>query len=63
MFAKQVMPCDTNFAEFKPLYAIGGHEINPSDIYYMELVDKHPDSAETMRYVAELLLHSYDIYI
>ncbi len=22
MFAKQVMPCDTNFAEFKPLYPI-----------------------------------------
>ena len=44
-----------NFAEFKPLYAI---EINPSNIYYMELVDGTSRTAETMRYV---LLHNYDV--
>jgi len=26
----------------------------------MELVDEHPDSSETMRYVSELLLHMYN---
>lgn len=63
MFAKHVLPCttsDSNFTGFKQLYAIGGDEVCPSTIYYMELVDEHPDSIETMRYVSELLLHTYN---
>lgn len=61
MFAKQVMPCATseNFTDFQQLYAIGGDEICPSTIYYMELVDKHPDSTDTMRYVSELLINTF----
>ncbi len=50
MFAKQCS--SSNFTDFKQLYAIGGNDICPSNIYYMELVDEHPDSVETMRYVA-----------
>ncbi len=55
MFAKQVMPNTTinsNLTEFKQLYAIGGDDTCPSSIYYMELVDEHPDSKETIRYVS-----------
>lgn len=48
------------FTEFKQLYAISCDKINPSTIYYMELVDEHPDSSETMRYVSELLLNTYN---
>ncbi len=29
-----------------------------SNIHYMELVDEHPDSNETMRFVSELLLRT-----
>ena len=65
MFAKQVMPrttSDSTFTEFefKQLYAISCDKISPSTIYYMELVDEHPDSSETMRYVSELLLNTYN---
>jgi len=58
-----VMPCttsDSTFTEFKQLYAISCDKISPSTIYYMELVDEHPDSSETMRYVSELLLNTYN---
>ena len=62
MFAKQMMPhpSDSTFTEFKDLYAITSNRASLSNIHYMELVDEHPDSTETMRYVSELLLHIYN---
>ena len=34
-----------------------------SNLYYMELLDEHPDSSDTMRYVSDILLqHSSSKY-
>ena len=52
MFAKQVMPCTTTESTFTDFNAISGDKISSSTIYYIELVDEHPDSSETMRYVS-----------
>ena len=45
--------------DFKTLYSesISG-EIEPSNIYYMVLLDEPPDSADTMRHVADILLNT-----
>lgn len=45
--------------ELKDLYAysIQG-AVNKSRMYYMELVDEHPDSTDTLRCVSDLLLHT-----
>ncbi len=43
--------------EFKDLYAYSTQDaVEKSNIYYMEMVDKNPDSSDTMRFVAELFL-------
>lgn len=60
MFAKLVLPCttsDKNLTEFKQLYAIGGDEVCPSTVYYLE-----PSGWTSRLYrnneVLELLLHT-----
>ncbi len=43
--------------EFKDLYAYSTQRlVEKSTIYYTELVDENPDSTDTMRFVAELML-------
>ena len=46
--------------DFKSLYAENKcKETTQSNMYYMELLDEHPDSVDTTRHVAELLLQNY----
>ncbi len=43
--------------EFKDLYAYSTQDaVEKSNIYYVEMVDENPNSSDTMRFVAELLL-------
>ena len=62
MFIKQKLSTDLSngvLHEFKDLYSYSTQGIiNKSIIYYMELVDENPDSADTMRCVSDLLLHT-----
>ena len=62
MFIKQKLSTDLSngvLHEFKDLYSYSTQgTINKSIIYYMELVDENPDSADTMRCVSDLLLHT-----
>ena len=50
-------PITNLLREFKDLYAYSTQGvINTSNIYYMELIDEHPDSADTLRCVSDLVL-------
>ena len=59
MFAKQMLPAHQVLKDLKTLYSENKcKDNNQSNIYYMELLDEHPDSANTMRHVANLLLQN-----
>ena len=48
------------FKEFKEFFAnsVDSIDQDPSNIYYMELLDENPDSSDTMRHLAEILLEN-----
>ena len=54
MFAQHKLPARLILKDFKALYS----EIMVVQTYYMELLDEHPDSANTMRHVADILLQN-----
>lgn len=59
MFARHKLPNRLVLNDFKTLYAeTKCKNSTPSNIHYMELLDEHPDSADTMRHVAEILLQN-----
>ena len=59
MFARHNLPSRLVLKDFKTLYAENKcRNTTPSHIHFMELLDEHPDSAETMRHVAEILLEN-----
>ena len=59
MFARHKLPARLVLKDFKALYSENKCKDNgSSNIYYMELLDEHPDSADTMRHVADILLQN-----
>ena len=56
MFARHKLPNRLVLNDFKAETKC--KKITPSNIHYMELLDEHPDSADTMRHVAEILLQN-----
>ena len=61
MVSKQSSNNGNVLKEFKLLYSkcttCTNENTEPSTIYYMELLDEHPDSSDTMKHVSEILLH------
>ncbi len=56
MFAKHVIPHRLTLTDFKTLYAKAKCTQHMAcNLYYMEILDENPDSAETMRIVANML--------
>ena len=59
MFAQHKLPARLVVKDFKTMYSIATcKDSNPANIFYMELLDEHPDSTDTMRHVADLLLQN-----
>ena len=60
MFARNKVPFRLLLKDFKEIYADNMcKDTTQSNLYYLELLDEHPDSADTMRHVAEILLQNY----
>ena len=51
---------DGDLKEFKEFFSQGNEstETKPSSFYYMELLDENPDSSDTMKHLAEILLET-----
>lgn len=57
MLARYKLPSRLVMKDFNTLYTNSKRKGRvPSNIHYLELLDEHPDSMDTMRHVAELLL-------
>ena len=59
MLARHKLPARLVLKDFKTLYSDSKcKDCTSSNIYYLELLDEHPDSADTMRHVSDLLLQN-----